>query len=146
MPKLIKTSNEKAGNQRLGFWCSCPAFKFSNPDPQSIYKAMLSAVSVTAIITKKGGENTHFEAWTTNEHKYSVVHGPTDAPGFCKHCARCACLLVGNWLYRGLGQMVLERGAAERNQKDLEKEIKNLRRKSGRRKSNGNAGPAPRIG
>ena len=142
MPTIKRTGGEKL----KGWFCSCPAFKFSNPTPKTIHRAMLAAVSVTAIITKKEGGNTHFEAWTTREHKYNVVHGPTDAPGFCKHVARCASLLVGDWLHQGLGQMRLEIGAVERNQKDLETEIKNLRRKSGRRTSNGNVGATPRIG
>ena len=125
MPTMKRISEEKQG-----WFCTCPAFKFSNPNPQSIYRAMLMAANVTAIITTKGGENTHFEAWTTGEHKYNVVHGPTDAPGFCKHCARCASLLVGDWLHQGLTQMKAEKEKAEHGQKDLEAEIKNLRRKA----------------
>jgi hypothetical protein len=90
---------------------------------------MIAAVDVKATIIRKEGNNTHFEAWTTDEHKYNVVHGPTDAPGICKHCIRCASLLVGDWLHIGCLQMKSREEMGSQTLMELKKVNRDLERR-----------------
>ena len=111
------------GSAGPGWSCTCPARK----RPKNLSRTLARAANVQVEdlgVDKKDGVH-HFRAWS-GETKYRVAFDPNESGGWCKHCARCAAILTGEWLGRSYYEVAAAVGALDALGKENKRLVREL--------------------
>lgn len=71
-----------------GWGCSCPSFRFGEPDPATALSRLGGSANVTVEFKGKDADGLHFVTWTDPENQYQLTYGPGKV-GWCKHAIGC---------------------------------------------------------